>query len=186
MRLFWKIITESVWILLFASLLSSIGGFGVEGIKQGILALLPLLILMPALNDMTGDYGIIITSRFTTMLFEGKIKPKNWWKSHLLHRLLGEVVIIGFFSAVYIAVLACIIAWFKDYSMTWELFQKVLLVSTATTLALIILQFFVCIIGGFFVYKHKHDPDNYLIPLSTGIADLGSMLILSVLVRVLF
>ena len=186
MRLFWKIITESVWILLFASLLSSIGGFGVEGIKQGIIALLPLLILMPALNDMTGDYGIIITSRFTTMLFEGKIKPKNWWKSHLLHRLLGEVVIIGMFSAIYIAVLASIIAGFKGFPMAWLLFEKVLLISTATTISLIILQFFVCVLGGFYVYKHKHDPDNYLIPLSTGIADLGSMFILTVLIRVLF
>ncbi len=186
MRLFWKIMTESIWVLLFASLLSSIGGFGIEGIKEGILALLPLLILMPALNDMTGDYGIIITSRFTTLLFEKKIKPEKWWASHLLHRLFGEVVIIGLFSAVYIAVLASIIAWFKGFGITWLMLQKVLMVSVSTTVSLIILQFFVCIIGGFFVYKHRHDPDNYLIPLSTGIADLGSMFILTVLIKVLF
>ncbi len=186
MRLAWRIITESIGILMLASLLSSIGGFGVEGIKQGIIAILPLLILMPALNDMTGDYGVIIASRFTTMLFEKRIKPGHWWRSHLIHRLLGEVLIIAVFSATYIAVLASIIAWFRDFPMSWDLFVRILLVSLLTTLLLVAILFFVCILGGFYVYKRKHDPDNYLIPLATGLADLGSMFILAGLVRIMF
>ncbi len=186
MRLVWKIITESIGILMLTSLLSSIGGFGVEGIKSSIIAILPLLILMPALNDMTGDYGIIIASRFTTMLFEKKIKPGHWWRSHLIHRLLGEIIIIAVFSAVYITVLASVIAWFKGFPMSWSLFVRVLLIAVMTTLLLVAILFFICILGGFYVYKRKHDPDNYLIPLATGIADLGSMFILAVLVRMMF
>ncbi len=186
MKLFWKIITESIYMLLVASLLSALGGFGIESVKQNILLLLPLLILMPALNDMTGDYGTIIASRFTTMLYLKQIKVKRWWKSHSLHRMLIEIFIIGTFSAVYITVLASIIAWFKEFAMNWDMFQHILIIAIATTWLLILLLFVVCIIGGFYVYKKKHDPDNYLIPLATGIADLGSMFILTVLVRVLF
>ncbi len=186
MRLVWRIITESIGILVLASLLSSIGGFGIEGIKTSIIALLPLLILMPALNDMTGDYGIIIASRFTTMLFEKKIRPKGWWRSHYIHRLVGEILIIALFSAVYITVLASIIAWFNSFPMSWNLFVRILLIAVATTLLLVAILFVVCILGGFYVYKHKHDPDNYLIPLATGLADLGSMFILAVLVRMMF
>ncbi len=186
MRLFWKIITESVGMLLLASLLSTLGGFGIESIKQNLFILLPLLILMPALNDMTGDYGSIIASRFTTMLFLKHIKEKQWWRSHLLHRLLGEVLIIGTLSAIYIAVFASIIARFNGFAMSWDIFQRVLLIALFTTWLLVLVLFVVCVLGGFYVYKKKHDPDNYLIPLSTSLADLGSMLVLTLLVRVLF
>ena len=186
MSVFWKIVKESIWILLFASILSSIGGFGIEGIKEGIFYLLPLFILMPALNDMTGDYGTIVASKFTTMLYMGRIKEKNWWRSHHLHRMLGEILIIGTLSAVYITALASLIARLKGFFMDWSLFQRILIMALATTWLLILILFVVCVVGGFFVYKRKHDPDNYLIPLATGLADLGSMLILAWLVRVLF
>lgn len=186
MRIYWRIITESIGILILASVLSTIGGFGIESIKKDIFLLLPLLILMPALNDMVGDYGTIIASRFTTMLELGRIKEAHWWRSHELHRMLGEVLIIGTFSAVYITVLASVIAWFKGFAMHWDAFQRILLIALSTTWALIFVLFVVSVLGGFYVYKKKHDPDNYLIPLSTSLADLGSMLILAVLVRSLF
>jgi mgtE-like transporter len=185
-RLFWKILKESLGVLVFASLLSSIGGFGIEDIRKNIIFLLPLLILMPALNDMTGDYGGIIASRFTTMLYMGRVKAARWWKSHLVHRLFGEVFIIGTLSAVYISALASVIAWLTGFEIDFWLFSRILAVVLATTWVLIVLQFFVCILGGFYVYRKKHDPDNYLIPISTGLADLCSMLILSLLVRMLF
>jgi len=186
MRLLWRIITESIGILLLASLLSSLGGLSLQSIQQNLLFLLPLLILMPALNDMTGDYGGIVASRFTTLLYLKKIKEKEWWKSHYLHRILGEVLIIGTFSAMYITMLASSIAWFKGFAMDWELFQRILMIAVLTTWLLILLLFFVCVLGGFYVYKRKHNPDNYLIPIATGLADLGSMLVLTVLVRALF
>lgn len=186
MRLFWRIITESIGILLFASLLSTVGGFGIESIKESVFFLLPLIILLPALNDMTGDYGSVVASRFTTLLYLGKIKEKQWWRSHLLHRMLGEVLIIGTLSAIYITVLASIIASFKGFAMQWDVFQRILLISLTTTWLLVLVLFVACVLGGFYVYKRHHDPDNYLIPLATSIADLGSMVILSVLVRALF
>ncbi len=173
-------------MLIIASLLSTLGGFGLESIKQNLFFLLPLLILMPALNDMTGDYGSIIASRFTTMLYLKHIKEKQWWRSHLLHRLLGEVLIIGTLSAVYITVLASVIAHFNGFDMHWDIFQRILLIALFTTWLLVLILFVVCVVGGFYVYKKKHDPDNYLIPLATSLADLGSMLVLTILVKALF
>ncbi len=186
MRLFWKIFTESIGILMFAALLSSLGGFGLQSVQQSLFLLLPLLILMPALNDMTGDYGGIVASRFTTLLYTKRIREREWWKSHLLHRLLGEVLIIGTFSAIYITVLASIIAAFNGFPMQWDVFQRILLIAVTTTWLLVLVLFVVCVLGGFYVYKKKHDPDNYLIPIATGLADLGSMAVLTVLVRALF
>lgn len=186
MKLYWKIVTESAGMLLLASALSTLGGFGIQSVAHDLFFLLPLLILMPALNDMTGDYGGIVASRFTTMLYQGKIRQKNWWKSHQLRKLFAEVLVIGTFSAGYISVLAGVIAWFKGYAMSWDVFQRILLIALATTWLLVTLLFVICVLGGFYVFKRKHDPDNYLIPLATSLADLGSMLCLTVLIRALF
>src|SRR3989344_4456058 len=68
------IIRESIKILIFASVLSSLGGLALEHIKAIFVSVLPLIILLPTLNDMVGDFGTIIASRFSTMLHENWIK----------------------------------------------------------------------------------------------------------------
>ena len=70
------IIRESIRILLLASVISSFGGFALEDIKAIFIPIIPLVILLPTLNDMIGDYGTIVSCRFSTMLHEGKIKKK--------------------------------------------------------------------------------------------------------------
>ena len=67
MKFFWKIMKESIKILILASLISSLGGIGLESVNVKLIALLPLLILLPAMNDMIGDFGAIISSRISTM-----------------------------------------------------------------------------------------------------------------------
>src|SRR3989338_5827245 len=59
------IIKESIKILLLASIISSVGGLALEHIKTVFISIMPLIILMPTLNDMIGDYGTIISSRFS-------------------------------------------------------------------------------------------------------------------------
>ncbi|MGB9675390.1 MAG: hypothetical protein ACPLYW_02200, partial [Candidatus Nanoarchaeia archaeon] len=60
-----KILRESLVILIVASILSTIGGIGLEALKTKFIFLIPLLILIPALNDAIGDFGVIISSKFT-------------------------------------------------------------------------------------------------------------------------
>src|SRR3990167_2010559 len=50
------IIKESIKILLFASIISSFGGLALENIKTIFISITPLIILLPILNDMIGDY----------------------------------------------------------------------------------------------------------------------------------
>src|SRR3989344_7341928 len=48
------IIKASIKILLLATIISSIGGFALENIKTAFISIVPLVILLPALNDMIG------------------------------------------------------------------------------------------------------------------------------------
>ncbi len=45
-----------------ASSVSLIGGLGLEAVQEQILPIVPLLIALPALNTMVGDYAAIIAA----------------------------------------------------------------------------------------------------------------------------
>ncbi len=79
------IVKQSIKILLLASLLSTIGGIGIQALQQKFFAFIPLLILLPALADMIGDFGTVVSSRFTTALYLGKIDTQWWLSANILH-----------------------------------------------------------------------------------------------------
>ncbi|HSU72962.1 MAG TPA: magnesium transporter [Candidatus Binatia bacterium] len=181
-----KIFRESVKILILTSIISSIGGIGIESVKFKIISVLPFLILLPALNDMVGDFGSIIASRFTTMLYLKHFKRTNWWKSPKMHDLFITVLSVAALSAVYVTGLAYAIAFIKGFPFNILLFLELLCISLLASVFLVLILFAVSVIGGLYAHKHGHDPDNYLIPLATAVADLGSMLVLAGILRLFF
>ena len=58
------IVRESIKILLLASIISSFGGLALDRIELFFLSIYPLVLLLPSLNNMIGNYGTIISSRF--------------------------------------------------------------------------------------------------------------------------
>lgn len=177
------IVKESLKIIILASILSSIGGIGLQSIRERILTILPLLILLPALNDMIGDYGTIISSKFTTGLYTGRIKSL---KSKEIHNLFTVIASIAIISSIYIGILSCTIAYFNGYSIAFPIIIKVLWVSILTTIALVMIIFFVSITTGLWIYSKREDPNNFLIPITTSVGDLGSMLIFSTMILLFF
>ncbi len=179
------IIKESIKILILASILSSMGGFGLNSIQNKLFTILPLIILLPALNSMIGGYGAIVSSKFTTMLYLGKIRGK-WWNNENLHKLFFTILIIAIISSVYMSVLSAGIAYLKGYQITSGLILKMVEISLVSAIILVSLIFTISISVGLLIYRKKEDPNNFLIPIATSIGDLGSMGIFSLLVFLLF
>ncbi len=179
------IIKESIKILILASILSSIGGFGLQNMQGKLIAILPLLILLPALNDMIGDYGAIVSSKFTTMLYLGKIKGSPW-KSESVHRLFFTIFSIAIISSIYIGIFSSVLAFSGGFPIDFWLFVKVAGVSVASTLILVGIIFLLSVLVGSYVFKRNEDPNNFLIPIATSVGDLGSMAIFSLLIILLF
>jgi len=178
MKLIIKIIKESIKILILASILSSLGGVGLESINQKLVAMLPFLILFPALNNLIGNFGIIFSSRFTTLLYLGKVK-KNIFKSSEMRRLIISILIIAVVCTAYIAILSNVLAFLKGFSFSLNTFSKILIISILMAIILCIVLIFISTSIGFYLIKKKKDPDNFLIPITTSIADLGCMLMIS-------
>ncbi len=180
-----KILKESLKILIAASIISSVGGIGFEVLKVKIAALIPLLIMLPALNDMIGDFGTIISSKFTLLLYQKKIH-KNWWKSFELGDQFRIISTIALFAAFYLGVLSVIIAYIRGAAISVIEALKVIAIAFMSTATLVMVIFFLAIVGGLWVYKRGNDPNNFLIPITTSVADLSSLILFSLMVAFLF
>lgn len=179
------IIRESLKILLFASLVSSLGGLGLERLKTVIVSVLPLVIMMPVLNDMIGDFGSILASRFSTMLHENKIH-QDWRRSKELKKLFCQILLISVFATLLSAVLAIIISRFASGTFDWLTAIKVLSVALIDVLILVFVLFSLSIYFGLHYFRKGEDPNNFLIPITTSVADFGNMMLLAVLVILMF
>lgn len=179
------IIKESIKILVLASLLSSIGGFGLQNIQGKLIALLPLLILLPALNDMIGDYGAIVSSKFTNMLYLRKIKGSPW-KSKNVHSLFFTVLPIAIISSLYMVALSSGLALLSGFGIDLALLIKILWIALISTLILVTTIFLLSVLVGVYIFKKSEDPNNFLIPIATSVGDLGSMAIFTFLITLFF
>jgi cation transporter-like permease len=179
------IVKESLKILIMASIISSIGGIGMESVSSRLVTIIPLLILLPALNDMVGDFGCIVSSKFTNMLYLGKVGGK-WWRSRHLHALFLVILSTSFITSVFIGVAASVIAYWSGFSLTLDMFLKVLSIAVLSNIILVAVIFIISIIGGLGIYHKKEDPNNFLIPIATSVADLLNLVIFAILVGIFF
>ena len=177
----YKIIKESLRVLILGSLLSSFGGLSLEFIKAKLSVALPLIIILPALADMVGDAGTIVVSKITTYFYIGKLKTDNKIPKFIYNLFL---LLLGIFSisAVYITFLALFIGYLKGFNFNAAFAFKMLFIVLVTTSTIILIIFSVALVGGRYAFKRNIDPDDLLIPITTSIADLGSLIVFSLLV----
>lgn len=180
-----KIIYQTPSPLVTAAMISSVGGISLSFVREEVTTILPLLILLPALNNMVGGYGSILASKFTTWLYRGAV-PLRWWKSTRLRGLIKNIYLIALFYSLFIAFLASVLSYYQGFSLTTSVFFRIILLGVVTTTALIGCLSLLVIIIGIFLYQRRLDPDNYLIPFATSIADLGALLAFGGLVHLLF
>jgi cation transporter-like permease len=178
------IIRESLAILLLASVVSSLGGLALERIKVLLVSVMPLVVLMPALNDMVGDYGTIISSRFSTMLHEGKVR--GWHRNRGLRKLFGQVFVISLVTAAFCAAVSVAVSSVSDHPVGIGEASKVFLIAIADVAVLVSILFLVSVFAGLYFFRKQEDPNNFLIPITTSIADFGNMMLLSVLIILFF
>lgn len=179
------IIRESVRVLIFASVLSSLGGLAIEQIKTILVSLTPLVIMLPAMNALLGDFGIVISSKFSTMLHEGKITNQPL-SNFQVKKLITQMYVITLITVIFALALAYLIANFQNHPITYNELAKISLIIIIDMSVLIGILSIISITAGYYFFRKGEDPNNFLIPITTSIADFGNMIILALLVTLLF
>jgi len=182
-----KIIKESFLVLVLTVAIVLAGGIALKASEDKLVNLIPFLIVVPALINAAGEFGTIITARFTTALYEKKINLKKWpfFNKEVKH-ILRDSLPAAFLLGLWLGVITLIISKYRGFTFNSIFFIKFFLIIMLVLLFIFYITFFIAILGGYYVYKKKANPDDLLIPITTSIADFLGLVILAILIRWLF
>lgn len=145
-----------------ASCISLLGGIGLEAVQTRILPLIPLIIALPALNTMVGDYAAIIAAhasdpaeRVSTKRTLAKAIAKAMW-----------VNILG------VLVLSIFIAHQRGYLFTDGFYIKFVAFVVVSIIGTIGVMFALTAILDRRLERKRWNPDDILIPIVTSVSDV--------------
>ena len=161
------LIRESILVLSVCALGEMITGTFLE---SGISYLPGLLILIPAILQMRGTISGSFSSRISTALHIGTIKPqiRNNTKifSQNIYANLVLMVITPFIAAL-ISSIVCVILHVRNIG-----FFPLLFIAFVAGFTAGIIQLFISILSGIIVFKKGLDPDVIVYPLLSVIGDI--------------
>ncbi|MFW9818622.1 MAG: magnesium transporter [Candidatus Thorarchaeota archaeon] len=137
--------------------------------SEDLLYTIPLMLLIiPALNSLIGDISTVLVSRLTTHLYIGTIPPKIQKSKRLLEDFYGLIItlLLSLGALLVIGFLVGIISGIRIVNPLLMIF-----IITITILLIFFIMFFTLFIGAIFLFKRGKDPNNFLIPFVTSLAD---------------
>jgi cation transporter-like permease len=145
-----------------ASAISLIGGLGLEAVHEQILPIIPLLIALPALNTMVGDYAATIAAH------AGDPAERSTTKRTLL-KAISKVIWINIAGVI---ALSLVLAARRGYALEQIFLIKFVCFVIIAMLSVIAVMFLITIVLDKLLEKNHLNPDDVLIPVVTTISDI--------------
>jgi len=170
-----KIIRESFLALLIPLSYTAPAGLAIAHFESLFVHNPPLLVMLPPLNDLAGDFGIIISSRLSTALYTGIARPR-FSEIGILKEEFITILLVGGFSAIFLGV-TC---YFFSYSLGLANLgpETLICLSLMSIIALILLEILLSVGICFVSFSKGLDPDNITVPIVTDLGDIGGILFL--------
>lgn len=152
-----------------ASTISLIGGIGLEAVTDRLLPLVPLIVAMPGMNDLVGDYASIIAAHASDPA-ERKTSKKQ------LIKAIASVLWINILGVI---ALSLLLAYHRGYVASPAFILKfILFVAASITLVVAVLISLTALLDKI-LERRKLSPDDILIPVVTSIADVMMLALIS-------
>jgi len=181
MEYFRKIFKESIIIVIISSLMGLVSGTFLAS-NQGILITFPIIVLiLPSLNSLIGDIATVLTSRLTSHLYIGTLPPKIQISERLKKDFLGLLITL-FLSLAVLLILGFIVGILTDIEILNPFFIILIVILTISILFSTLFTFL--FIGSIFIFKRGRDPNNFLIPFVTSLADFLTPLLLIIFIQI--
>ena len=145
-----------------ASCISLIGGIGLEATTTNLLPLVPLVVALPALNTMVGDYAAIIAAH------AGDPGERGTTKRELAGAISRAIVV----NIIGVLILSIVIAAKRGYVFAPGFMLKFGLFVPFAMLSITAFMFILTAILDKQLEKHSLNPDDVLIPVVTSITDV--------------
>jgi cation transporter-like permease len=159
-----------------ASCLSLIGGMGIEAVQGKLLPIIPLIVALPALNTMVGDYAAIIAAH------AGDPAERTHTKRQLA-RAISRAMLVNIIGII---ILSLIIAWRRGYVLTGDFGIRFILFIVIAFVGIITAMFAITAVLDRMLEKHRLNPDDILIPIVTTVTDILMLGLISLAVVTIF
>ncbi len=149
--------------------------------SERILSSFPIILLvLPSLNSLIGDISTVLVSRLTSHLYLGTLSPKIQTSGRLKQDFYGLLI------TILLSLIALISLGYMLGSVTGiEIINPLLIISilSSTILILFGLMFVFLFMGSIFIFRKGKDPNNFLIPMVTSLADFLTPLFIIILIQ---
>jgi mgtE-like transporter len=163
---FAKTIKESLSTLLFVAIIVNVTGTILNDISKIIGSRKEIYTVYPALIDTIGDVGSVIGSTATTKLMLGSLKPSFHAMRNHATRIFATWT-----ASIIMFILYSILSSLTQFSLALDAFLGL----TALLLTANIIAVFTIILisysAAILTFKRGLDPDNFVIPIESSLAD---------------
>jgi mgtE-like transporter len=172
---FIKTLKESLVTMLLVSLLVNITGTVLLGISKFVSERVEIYTIYTALIGMIGNVGSVVGSTATTKLALGLLSPSfSSMRNHAKSIFSAWTASIIMF--IILALVSLSIHRLFSFSSFYSLFSIVLVANVLAVAAIVILTYSISIL----TFKKGLDPDNFVIPVESSLADSVTSLALFV------
>jgi cation transporter-like permease len=144
--------------------------------NEEILYTIPIMLLIiPALNSLIGDISTVLVSRLTTHLYIGTLPPKIQKSDRLKEDFYGLFItlLLSLASLLFLGYLVGVMSGIRIVNPI-----LMILIIILTVLIIFFIMFITLFMGAIFLFKRGKDPNNFLIPFLTSLADFLTPLFL--------
>lgn len=164
-----KIIRESLPMIITLLAVTAPAGLFLGFFRESLFASPSLLLLLPPLNDMAGDFGCILCSRISSALYTGRIQPSFKGNSVLKEELI-TIFLVGVASSAYLGPASHVVSGMLSLESVGLI--PLLGITLLTGTMLIPFEILVSLAASFISFSKGVDPDNVTIPIVTDVADV--------------
>ncbi|MFX1455451.1 MAG: magnesium transporter [Promethearchaeota archaeon] len=179
MKYYLKIVKESLIIVIISSLMGLISGTLLSFNEDIIYTIPVMLLILPALNSLIGDISTVLVSRLTTHLYIGTLQPKIQTSERLKQDF------IGLFITLFICLFVLIsLGYFISLSLGIQIVNPfaIILILCFIVFLIFAMMFILSFISAIVLFNRGMDPNNFLIPFITSLADFLTPLFLIVFI----
>jgi mgtE-like transporter len=176
---FKKIFKESIIVVLISSIVGLFSGTLLSSSEQ-VLASFPIILLvLPSLNSLIGDISTVLVSRLTSHLYLGTLSPKIQKSNRLQQDFYGLLITILLSLAALIG-----LGYILGSVTGIEIVNPFLIVSILAIVILILFcsMFVFLFMGSIVIFRSGKDPNNFLIPIVTSLADFLTPLLIIIFI----
>jgi len=145
-----------------ASSISLIGGLGIEIVQDKLLTIVPLLIALPALNSMVGDYATLIAAH------AGDPEERTRSKRELIKAMAPSIVI----GIVFVLAMSLLLGESRGFVLSRLFVLKFVGFVTGSIIGVICIMLGLTLLLDTLLQKRQLNPDDVLIPVVTTISDI--------------